>query len=149
MGLGEDDLEGGDIELGGDDEFGGDDLAFEILHRFDGRGFGHGEHPAHLAEALLGVDEIGDFDDLGAGLLDPVEAGETGVEHAVFDVAGHLLGADEHALDFRIVDDREVGAAGGLDMEAGLPEQIDGGVFEGAFGDTEFELVRHGDSYLV
>ena len=43
---------------------------------------------------------------LGFVLLDPVAAGEAGVEDAVFDVAGHFLGADEHALDFGVVDVR-------------------------------------------
>ena len=105
-----------EVALGGGDQLGGDDLAFEILHRAEGGGFGHGQHPAHFAEALLGVDEVGDGDDVGFVFLDPVAAGEAGVEDAVFDVARHFLGADEHALDFGIVDGGEIGAAAGGDV---------------------------------
>ena len=49
-----------EIPLGGRHQLGGDDLAFQILDRLERRGFGHGQHPAHFAEALLGVDQIGD-----------------------------------------------------------------------------------------
>ena len=104
------------------------------------RGFGHGQHPAHFAEALLGVDEIGDGLDVGFALFDPVAAGEPGVENAVLDVARHFLRADEHAFDFGIVDGGKVRAAAGGDVEAGAAEQVDGGVLEAAFGDAEFEL---------
>ena len=103
------------------------------------RCLGDGEHPADFAEALLGVDEVGDGDDVGLVFLDPIAAGEPGVEDAVFDVAGHLLGADEHALDFGIVDAGEIGAAAGGDLESGAAEEIDGGVFQAAFGNAEFE----------
>ena len=78
--------------------------------------------------------------DLGFVLLHPVAAGEAGVENAVFDVARHFLRADQHALDFGIVDAGEVGAAAGGDLEAGAAEQIDGGVLQAAFGNAEFEL---------
>ena len=129
-----------EVAFGGGDEFGGDDLAVEIVHGAEGRGLGDGQHPAHFAEALLGVDQVGDGDDVGLVLLDPIAAGEAGVENAVFDVARHFLGADEHALDFGIVDGGEIGAAAGGDLEAGAAEEIDGGVFEAAFGNAEFEL---------
>ena len=107
-----------------------------------GEDSGHGQHPAHFAEALLGVDQVGDGDDVGLVLLDPIAAGEAGVENAVFDVARHLLRADQHALDFGIVDAGEVGAAAGGDLEAGAAEEIDGGVFQAAFGNAEFEFHR-------
>jgi hypothetical protein len=103
---------------------------------------GHGEHPADFAETLLGVDEIGNGLDVGFVLFDPIAAGETGVEDAVLDVARHFLGADEHALEIGIVDGREIAARAGADVEAGAAEEIDGGVFETAFGDAEFELHR-------
>ena len=38
----------------------------------------------------------------------PVEPGQAGVEHAVLDVARHLLRADQHAFDLRIVDAGEI-----------------------------------------
>ena len=46
---------------------------------------------------------------------------------------------DEHALDFRVVDGRKVRAGAGGDDEAGAAEQVDGGVFQTAFGDSQFE----------
>ncbi len=134
------DAVGGEIALGGGDQLGGDDLAFQVLDGLKRRRLGDGQHPADFAEALLGVDEIGDGVDLGFVLFHPIAAGEAGVEHAVFDVAGHFLRADEHALDFGIVDAGEVGAAAGDDLESGAAEQIDGGVFETAFGNAEFEF---------
>jgi hypothetical protein len=73
-----------------------------------------GEHPAHLAEALLGVDQVRDAGEHAGRAVaelvlgDPVLAGETGVEYAVRDIARHLLRADQHALDVRVVDRREV-----------------------------------------
>ena len=53
------------------------------------------------------------------GVLD---AGLTGVEHTVFNVARHLLRADQHAFDFRIVDGWKIRAAAGGDGIAGSPE---------------------------
>ena len=93
-------------------------LPFEILRRADGRVLGRGQHPPHLAEALLGVDEVGDAGQHAGRAVaelvlgDPVLAGEPRVEHAVRDVARHLLRANQHAFDLRIVDggkyDREL-----------------------------------------
>ena len=68
---------------------------------------GRRQHPAHLAEALLRVDQVGDAGQRvlrrAAELVfaNPVLAGEAGVEHAVADVARHLLRADQHALELR------------------------------------------------
>ena len=104
------------------------------------RRFGHGQHPAHLAEALLGVDEVGHRQHVGFVLDDPVAAGEAGVEDAILDVAGHFLGADQHAFDIGIVDAREIRPAAGGDGEAGAAEQVDGGVFEAPFGYSQLEF---------
>ena len=130
------------VAFGGGHQFGGDDLAAQVVHGTEGRGLGHGQHPAHFAETLLGVDQVGDGDHIGLVLVDPVAPGETGIENAVFDVARHFLRTDEHALDLRIVDAGEIGAAGGGDLESGAAEEIDGGVFQAAFGNAEFELHR-------
>jgi hypothetical protein len=79
MGLGEDDLEGGEIELDGGDEFGGDDEGFGDEETFGDEGGEEGEHgeiatklddlQAQLADlqAMLGGDEGGDMggDDMG------------------------------------------------------------------------------------
>ena len=107
---------------------------------WNGDDFRHGQHPAHFAEALLGVDQVGDGLDLGFALLHPVAAGEAGVQNAVLDVARHLLRADQHAFDLGIVDGREIRAAAGGDVVAGAAEQIDGGVLQAALGNAELQL---------
>ena len=134
---------GGEVALADFDQFGGDDLAFEVFGFFEAAGLGNGEHPAHFAAALLGVGEGGDAGDIEAALDDPVNAGEAGVEHAVIDVARHLLRADEHALDLAVVDGGKVGAAVGVDVPAGALEESDGGVLQAAFGDAETKFVSH------
>ena len=78
----------------------------------------------------------------GFVLGDPVLAGEAGVEHAVRDVARHLLRADQHALDLGIVDRREVRPRADVDVEAGAREQLDGRVLQRAFRDAEFQFHR-------
>jgi hypothetical protein len=102
--------------------------------------FGHRQHPAHFAEALLGVDEIGDVLDLRFVLLHPVAAGESGVENSVFDVTRHLLRTNQHAFDFRVVNRRKIGAAAGGDLESGAAEEIHSSVFETPFGNSKFEF---------
>jgi hypothetical protein len=54
----------------------------------------------------------------------------------VLDVAGHLLRADEHALDLHVVDGGEVAAAAGVDAPACALEESDGGVLQAAFGNS-------------
>ena len=103
------------------------------------RRLGHGQHPAHLAETLLGIDQVGHGDHVGFVLDHPVVTGQTGVENAVLDVARHLLRADQHALDFGVVDGREVTPARDLDVESGAPEQIDRRVLETAFRNAQLE----------
>ncbi len=104
-------LRAGEVALGVLDEFGGDDLAGEVFGALVGRVLGDREHPFHGHAALLGVGERGDALDVALVFEDPVVAGEAGVEGAVLYVAGHLLRADEHALDLGVVDGWEVAAA--------------------------------------
>ena len=134
---------GGEVALADFDQFCGDDLAFEIFGLLKAAAFRNGQHPAHLAAALLGIGEGGDAGDVEAALDNPVDAGESRVEHAVIDVAGHLLGANQHALDLGIVDRWKVGAAVGVDVPAGAFEQSDGRILQAALGDAESELVSH------
>src|SRR5687768_12505640 len=70
----------------------------------------------------------------------PVEAGQPGVEHALADVARHFLRANQHALDFRIVDGGEVGPRADVDVEAGAREQLDGSVLQRPLGEAQLEL---------
>ncbi len=99
----------------------------------------HGEHPADLAEALLGVDEVAHRVHVGLVLDDPVVAGEAAVEGAVLDVARHLLGAHHHALDLRVVDGREVGALGHGDEEPRAAEEVDRRVLQAPLRQSELE----------
>ena len=46
--------------------------------------------------------------DVGPRFDNPVIAGEPHIQHAVFDVARHLLGADQQALDLVVVDGGKV-----------------------------------------
>ncbi|MEZ5285185.1 MAG: hypothetical protein R2712_10325 [Vicinamibacterales bacterium] len=75
-------------------------------------------------------------------LANPVEAGEARVEDAVGHVAGHLLRADQHALDLGVVDGGEVGARRDQHLEARPLEELDGGLLERALGNAEPQLHR-------
>ena len=70
--------------------------------------------------------------DLGAGLLDPVPAGDAQVEQAVGHIRGYLLGPqDPHGLDPGIVDVGLVRHGGvTLDGQVGGLEQVQRGPFE-------------------
>ena len=60
---------------------------------------------------------------------------------AVADISGHLLRANQHALDFRIVDRRIVRARARVDIETRAGEQLDGCVLQRSLRDAEFERV--------
>ena len=120
-------------------DLGGDALALQVLDALDRRVVGHGQHPAHGPAADLAEDQLGHLVDLGVVLQDPVVAGQAAVERAVLDVAGHLLGADQRAVDLRVVDAGVVAAAGEGDLVAGLAEQLAGRLLQAAGGDAEFE----------
>ena len=49
---------------------------------------------------------------------------DPGIEHTLFDVPRHLLGADQHAFDFRIVDLRIIRSRRKLDGVSGLLEEF-------------------------
>src|SRR5262249_23267740 len=92
----------------------------------------------------LAEDQLGHLDHLGVVLLDPVAPGQPAVERAILDVAGHLLGADQRAVDLRVVDGRVVTAAGEGDLVARLAEQPRRRVLEAARGDAQLEdLLAH------
>src|SRR5262245_60131998 len=121
-------------------------LAVEILWRPDGGVFRRGEYPSHLAEALLGVDQIRDARDYagpavaGFVLGNPVLSRQPRVEYAVRHVARHFLGANQHARDLRVVDGGEVGPGADVDVEAGAREQLNRRVLQGAFRYPQFQL---------
>ena len=114
-------------------------LPSQVGGRADRRRVGHGQHPADLAEALLGVDEVGDGVHRGLVLHDPVAAGEAAVQGAVLDVARHLLGAHHHALDLRVVDGGEVRAFRHRDQEPRAAEEVDRRVLEAPLRQAKLE----------
>ena len=67
---------------------------------------------------------------LGVVLHDPVVPGEAAVERPVTDVPGHLLGADQCAMNLGVVDRGVVAAAGERDLVPGLAEQVRGRLLE-------------------
>jgi hypothetical protein len=81
--------------------------------------------------------QVGEFLHLGARLEHPVESRDAGVHHALRDVAGHLLGANQDALDLGVVDARVVGPRRHVDLIAGVREQFHRGVLEAALRDPE------------
>ena len=121
------------------DELGGHDPALEVGYRLDSRRLRHGQHPAHPAEALLGVDEVAHRVHGGLVLDHPVVAGEAAVEGAVLHVARHLLGAQQHALDLGIVDGGVVGTIRHGDEEPGAAHQVEGRRLEASLGQAHLE----------
>jgi len=80
------------------------------------------------------VDQLADLDHVRVVLLDPILAGETAIEEAMLDVAGHFLGADEAAVEGGVVEGRPVGAAALGDRKAGAGEELEGGLLEASLG---------------
>ena len=107
-----------------------------------------GKHPAHFTATLLGIDQIGDSFHFEPALKHPVAAGQTGIQKAMFDVARHLLRANEHALDLGIVDRWKVRAAVDIDVVTGAAEERDRGVLQTTFGNTETNLTHDRTSLL-
>ena len=75
-------------------------------------------------------------------LGDPVLPGEPGVEHAVGDVARHLLRADQHALDLGVVDRRKVRSRIDAQDVAGALKQLDRRVLQRSLRNAEPQLHR-------
>ena len=59
------------------------------------------------------------------------------VEGSMVDVARHLLGADQHALDLGVVDRGEVRPAIGVDIPSSAFEQGNGRFLQTALGDSQ------------
>src|SRR5580765_239693 len=57
-------------------------------------------------------------------------------------VAGHFLGADQHALDLRIGGAREIGTAVVINGQTGLREKLQSGLLKTALWDSDTELHR-------
>ena len=128
-----------EIRLGRAHQLGGDRGAFEILRLLEAGVLGRRQHPADFAEALLRVNQIGDRHERrrrGQAALvlgDPVLPREAAVEHAVGDVACHLLRANQHALDLGIVDGRKIRPRAHVDGEPRAREQLHGRVLQRSF----------------
>jgi hypothetical protein len=139
-------LPGGEVVPGDAHQLGGNALAVEIGHGLERRIFRRRQHPLHLAEALLGVDQVANarqrrlvgVTDLMFG--NPVLAGEAGVEHAVSDVARHFLRADQHALDLHVVDRRKIRSRVDPHLVAGALEQLDRRILQRSLRNSQFQF---------
>ena len=102
---------------------------------------GHREHDPDRVGGRLGVLQLAERHDVGAGLGDPVAAGDAEVEQAPLDVGRDLLRAQEaHPVDPRVVDRRVVVAVGGpADGQVGGVEQVEGGLLQRALGQNQGE----------
>src|SRR4029077_18415816 len=100
------------------------------------------EHPAHFAAALFCIYKVGNGLDFESAFDDPISTCEPSVQKSMLDITRHLLGADQHALNFRIVDGREIGAAVGVNVEPGAREQCHGRVLEAALRNSKPDLHR-------
>src|SRR5262249_13574451 len=125
---------------GGRNQFGGNDLAVQVAYAMKRRGRRYRQYPPDLAEALLGIDQVRHCDHLRLVLLDPIAAGEAGIQNAIFDIAGHLLSPDQHTSDFGVIDPWEIGTAAGGDLKTSAAEQINGRILEASLGNAELEL---------
>src|SRR5262249_37149898 len=72
----------------------------------------------------------------------PIEPRQSRIEHAFADVPRHLLRADQHAFDFRIVDRGEIRTRADIDVEPRAREQLHGRILQRALGDAEPKLHR-------
>ena len=120
-------------------QLGGDDAALQILGPGHRRFVGHRQHPPRRIAGLLAVGQLADLLDVAAVLLDPVEAGDARVEHAVPDVAAHLLGPQVDGLDLLVVDRRPVAALRLADVQAGLVKQIHRRFLQTSGGKAQFQ----------
>ena len=120
-------------------ELGGDTLAREVFGLLVGGVVGDGEHPAGGLVGNLGVDEVGNHHHVGLGFLHPILAGQAEIKHAVLNVEGDFLHAAEAGRDLGIVDVGEIVSGMLAHFPTGTVEEIDGRVFQRAFGQAELE----------
>ena len=68
--------------------------------------------------------QVAHIDDVGLVFLDPVLAGQAAIEESMLHITAHLLGADEPAIEFRVIDGRAVTARTGRDFPTRFREQV-------------------------
>ena len=97
-------------------------------------------------EVALRVPQLAEADDLAAGLLDPVAAGDAEVEQPLGDVHRDLLRAQDADLgDARVVDRRPVvDRRRADDGEVGGLEQLERGLLQRALGQHQPQHARRG-----
>ena len=75
--------------------------------------------------------------------LHPVVPGDSRVKDALLDVASHFLSTDQQALDFVVIDLREVGPRRKRDVVASSLKKGGGSVLQASGRNSEFECVGH------
>ena len=76
-------------------------------------------------------------DHLQAALQHPIDASQTRIERAMLDVASHLLSANQHALDLRIIGRCKIGTRADVNLQASTRQHGQRGLLQAAFGDAQ------------
>ena len=130
------------------DQFGRHPLPLQIPDPLDGGIVRDRHHPPDRAQASSRIEEGTNLLHLRVLLQHPVPPGQPHVEDAVLDVARHLLGADQETGKFRVVDRGDVAAGADVDVEAGLAEQVQGGLLQAPLRQADVQdvalLLFHG-----
>ncbi len=72
----------------------------------------------------------------------PILAGQSGVEDAVLNVARHLLRADQHALDFLIIDGGKIRTRADTDFIARATKKLQRGFLQASFGQSQLQQIH-------
>ena len=123
------------------DRFRGDPFAFQILDAVNIGIFRHGKDPAQRIASDFSINEFRNFHNIRIVFTDPVISGQSAVENAFFDIAGHFLSTDQHAFDFRIIDRREIGPRTDLYFISGFGKHIRGCLFETPFRQAQHQFL--------
>ena len=112
----------------------------KIFRALVGGSLGHSQNPAHFAAALLGVDQVGDGNNLQSAFHHPVKPGQARIEHAMLYVTRHLLRPNQHAFDIRIGGACRVRPAIGINVQSRAREQLQRRLLQTPFRNANAQL---------
>ena len=104
----------------------GNALAIEVLDRLDFGIVRNRENPANGVGGSLGVIELANLLDIAAVLIDPVVATDACIKKAELNIAAHLLRSQKTALDFLVINRRNITAARARNTKARALEKREG-----------------------
>ena len=125
-----------EVALHQPDRLGGDALAVQVLYGLDLGIVRYREHPAHRIGGRFRIVEFADLVNVAAVFVYPVVTADSGVEKPEFDITAHLLRTQKTALDFLIIDRRNVAAARTRHVEPCALEQREGRFLQTALRQT-------------